>query len=838
MLMKRLFTRLMAAMLCLAASLTASAQFSATIEMYPSSGWDSDTHDFSLSEVATALGTDVATLVSTLDAWFVNDNPDVFYFQTENFVPTQLSDYAADNRGFWMTLDGTVVAYGQKEEGTETEMQAMYNYFAWDDEAGTFTVALGQMAGKLAAGDEGHVKLVVAFGEKKATFDMTLKIIEKPSYDVPEPTTTLADLQIVGTETVKVHQYARSTYDADGIKVALPQAATLLGTSNTVLAGALEKIFYTTEKELEDGANLGMAKPVLTNKSTANAIGFWFQCLKDPNGDNVDLPEVAAAPFSGSHFYMEAITFADDTLGFNIGQMPGTLAAGDSLVAHTYLIYGSKAFQLDVNLLIDEREALPFEEMTEVGYDSLFYEQYPTTDYSTTAVNVDLEAIANLLGTDSKDLLFWALDGNGNVTDGYTTGGEGGFWLTADGTVTNWGSGSVFYVNPKTAGDYSQFSVGQYPNTMKAGDSATAKLFLVGNNSTYYTLYVVLNVVEKPAPVVEFTSVAERAVDVQVVPSSGDYPIPDMDYVINMDEVEQLTGSKNVTLFAREAPADGGEWTSGYSDSYSCDPKPGFWMSADGYASTWGSSPWGFSYQASEPNFTFFQMPGMSGNEVGATFTAPVYLVNMENGKMITYNITIRFVEKVEFTHVEEVGQETIVVPVSLQKNGSIETYVDVSKAIEALDVVDAQELLNAQMRVSMADGTFSDGIQMAQGEAPITKAGAFDATDGYDDTSILLVMDLGGDKTLIFIPENYNGDIEAGEIISTKLAFDVAKEDDKVLRYSFLVIFTDPETATGINAVQTAKSANVVYNLAGQRVSGKLQRGVYVKDGKKVILK
>ena len=141
-------------------------------------------------------------------------------------------------------------------------------------------------------------------------------------------------------------------------------------------------------------------------------------------------------------------------------------------------------------------------------------------------------------------------------------------------------------------------------------------------------------------------------------------------------------------------------------------------------------------------------------------------------------------------------------------------------------------------MRVSMTDGTFSDGIQMAQGEAPITKAGAFDATDGYDDTSILLVMDLGGDKTLIFIPENYNGDIEAGEIISTKLAFDVAKEDDKVLRYSFLVIFTDPETATGINAVQTAKSANVVYNLAGQRVSGKLQRGVYVKDGKKVILK
>lgn len=835
MLMKRLFTRLMAAMLCLASSLTASAQFSATIEMYPSSGWDSDTHDFSLSEVATALGTDVATLVSTLDAWFVNDNPDVFYFQTENFVPTQLSDYTADNRGFWMTLDGTVVAYGQKEEGTETEMQAMYNYFAWDDEAGTFTVALGQMAGKLAAGDEGHVKLVVAFGEKKATFDMTLRIIEKPSYDVPEPTTTLADLNIVGKETVKVHQYARTAYDGDAISVALPNVASKIGTTNEVLAGAMEKIFYTTEKELEDENNLGMAKPVLTNVSTANAIGFWFQCLKDPNGDNVDLPEVAAAPWSGSHFYIETVAFANDTLSFNIGQMPSTLAAGDSLVAHTYLIYGSKAFQLDINLLIDEREALPFDEMTEAGSDSIFVEQYPTTDYSTTSANLDLESIANILNIESSSLNLWATGTNG-VTD-ESTATKGGYWINKDGIVCGWGSSAAFFVEPDQAGDLSKLNFGQYPNSLHAGDSVKADLYIIGSQS-YYTLHVLLTVVAKPAPVVEFTSVAERAVDVQVVPSSGVYPIPDMDYVINMDEVEQLTGSKNVTLFAREAPADGGEWTSGYSDSYSCDPKPGFWMSADGYASTWGSSPWGFSYQASEPNFTFFQMPGMSGNEVGATFTAPVYLVNMENGKMITYNITIRFVEKVEFTHVEEVGQETIVVPVSLQKNGSIETYVDVSKAIEALDVVDAQELLNAQMRVSMTDGTFSDGIQMAQGEAPITKAGAFDATDGYDDTSILLVMDLGGDKTLIFIPENYNGDIEAGEIISTKLAFDVAKEDDKVLRYSFLVIFTDPETATGINAVQTAKSANVVYNLAGQRVSGKLQRGVYVKDGKKVILK
>ena len=174
--MKKYLTHLLALVACFLCSMTANAQFSATIEDYPTNDWSWKGHDFSLAEVANALGTDAATLVAGLDAWMQEEAPTEFFFQTSDFVPTSLDDYAAADRGFWMTLDGVPSAWNDDV--------LIYNHFAWDAEAGTFTVGIGQRADALTAGAEGHASLVLAFNGKKATFDITFKVIEKPSPEI------------------------------------------------------------------------------------------------------------------------------------------------------------------------------------------------------------------------------------------------------------------------------------------------------------------------------------------------------------------------------------------------------------------------------------------------------------------------------------------------------------------------------------------------------------------------------------------------------------------------------------------------------------------------------
>ena len=52
-----------------------------------------------------------------------------------------------------------------------------------------------------------------------------------------------------------------------------------------------------------------------------------------------------------------------------------------------------------------------------------------------------------------------------------------------------------------------------------------------------------------------------------------------------------------------------------------------------------------------------------------------------------------------------------------------------------------------------------------------------------------------------------------------------------------FVVAFLPlDEYTNGVNAPQVVKTNSVNYDLNGRKVSGKPQRGLYIKDGKKVI--
>ena len=385
----------------------------------------------------------------------------------------------------------------------------------------------------------------------------------------------------------------------------------------------------------------------------------------------------------------------------SIGQYPEALKGGEVLKAKFVLAYNGKEATFDIVLKIKEQV---FSGMTEVGSQSIVLEQYPTTDYSSSSFSVDMNEISTLLNADVSEISLWAPTEDGNLSNGATAGNQG-FWYSKDGYRTTWGTNCGIYVENSTNGDFSSFNVGQYPLAYKGGETATATLYFVAGTK-YYTVNINMNILLKEdEPPLE--SVATRTVYVQIVPSENSYEV-EMEYTIDPSDFE-LIGTDSPTLYARMAPAEGSEWAGNYDDRYSCSPSPGFWMSTEGYRSTWGTegTNWAFSYLIDETTFKFFQMPGR--NQVGDEYQAYVYLMNEETGKMITYDMNVLFVEKVIHT------------PSNMQKTGELKydlqfeslmrydiSYVTVDEAY-LLNALGCNDLSEIQMMALDSDGILTD---------------------------------------------------------------------------------------------------------------------------------
>lgn len=816
----------MALACCLVASMTASAQFSATIEEYPE-GYSVKNVTFALADVAEVLGTDATTLGTALTAWVNGEQTETNYFFLANLEDEERFNYTQGGKGgYWMTKDAKPTDW-TGDVGDD----AWYNIFGVDEEV--ITLGIGQHPDAFVAGEEVSAQFILAFNEKQATFDITLKVVEKEDMGIPEAVTEISRLSIAGSRVVEIHQYARTGYDSDEIKVYIGDALEAIGANPAAVEQEIAQVLWSSAigEANEDGET--SISNELTNQSTAGAHGWWFvrvYAMSDKEIDGaypmIDKPESGAGAYANGSFYAEQFKFdaETDSLTCYVGQMPGKLEGGDEMYADLYLVWGEKAYKLTYKLIIDEREALPFDEMEEVGSLEFTVEQYPTTNYSTTAITLDLDAIAAAVDTEASALLLWAATEDG-ATDA-SSANNGGYWFNMDGYKGGYDSSASIFVEPAKANDFSTLNVGQYPGSLNIGDEITVKLYLIGNYK-YYTVIVTMKVIEKPAPPVEFTVVAEREVEIQVVPSSNVYLIP-MTFTIDTSEFESLIGTDSPTLLARQAPAEGEEsWTGAFSDAYSCDPNPGFWMSSTGYASTWGSSPWGVTY--ADDLFTFYQMPNM--NKVGDEFQAYLYLANMTTGAMVAYNVTVKFVSEVIDTSAKVVGQEDIYLPVD-----GTEVVLDLSKAMEALGVDDVSVLTsmtNQYYEAMLSNGTFSN--PMALDDIYFKADGGMAQTEDETNNALLILgfLESNEDNCIAYTVELW-GTFAEDQQLKTKVAFNVEGN-----RYIFNITFVSASVYTGVNTVKAATAADApVFDLAGRRVSKAAQRGIYIQNGKKVAVK
>lgn len=116
-------------------------------------------------------------------------------------------------------------------------------------------------------------------------------------------------------------------------------------------------------------------------------------------------------------------------------------------------------------------------------------DQVPRTDYVPESASFSISEVAEALGTDQATLLAaldsWIAEGSTDANmffyaapsapdtwaDGYTTGGEKGFWLNEDAEITAYGDGSAYYCNPGWDAEAGTFiiNIGMMPDALKYG---------------------------------------------------------------------------------------------------------------------------------------------------------------------------------------------------------------------------------------------------------------------------------------------------------------------------------------------------------------------------------
>lgn len=802
---------LLIAVVCLFAGVQAKAQFSAEATQYPTTDYSAAAYEFKLSDVAATLGTDAATLTEAITAYIGAEAPDpiLFYAVVDGADQPWAAATEADAHGFWMNADGVPVGWGD-----DARFYASPNI---EDAANDiFAFYCGQMPEKMQAGDVAKAMLKLKFNGKEATFALTLNVIAKPDFNVPEPMLLEKQLTIVGEQEKVVEQFPRGGYDSDPVQVNIGEALQLLGIDNKAgMAENVGKVIYTTwynSGDVEEGG--GLKKDSLTNAPTAGGHGFWYRPVMNAAGEYDG--EVAAAGWGDVDcFFLENFNYnaENDSLSAYLGQYPGVCKENETYFAYVYIIYGEKGYRIKYTLKLEEKEAgSGMDSYTKVGEGAATVEQSPTDDYSTSPVNIDVEAIAAALGCEVSALGVYVLDDKDNF--GGSTANNGGWWLNEAGTVVAWGAGSVFFIEPPTANDWSVVNVGQYPNALNVGDEVSGTLNFV-NGTNYYPFTITLKIVNAQTQEQNFESVATRTFVLQSLLDNSYTP---MDLVtIATEDIEAAIGTPTPVFYGLAPDSLAAQTGEIYSKKWSCDPKPGFWLAKDGRVSKWGGdSPVGICW-VDNSILRFFQYP--NANSVGDTFTTQIFLVNEENNKMMTLNVSLSFVESLEQKDV--VGSENLVLPVTVDGK---DIEIDLAKAAEALEVT-VNDLLNSNNYYlrGMKNGVYGDPQNTDNGLA-FANDGSY---DGYG--SIYFTIEKDGDKVVIKIGSN--DEVAADYSADGQFCFEVNNK-----QYVYYVKFVSEAIFNGITDVQrSTSSAQRYYDLQGREVKT-LKRGLYILNGKKVI--
>ncbi len=807
----------------------AQKTFTGSVESYSTNKYEALPITFSLTEVATELGTDTATLISALEEQVANYadyavtgvTPMVYDVANDTTKSTYYTQGGVG--GFWMDANSIPMTWGTG--------CAWYNILSWDAATDAFTFAVGQYPDANKPGDKLSTTFVLEYNEKSVNFDITLNVTEKPAVDV---TPVLSKLTIVGEAEITIEQYVRSNYNADAKTVVLTDAASKLGLDPAKLSSDLSDYLYCGDYDTSNE----IVRDTLTNTSTATAIGWWLtDTFDDATGESTG--ECASTAYSSTcKFFIQNFAYSNDTLSFELGQYPSTLTAGTKYYTYVYLISGTNAFRVKVNFNVLKKEAasVTFDEMTKVGSQEIAYIRNISLGYSTEQIDLDIDSITALFGegVSSSDLSFQSLTADGTLSDSYTTSATG-FWMDMESHPIDWNTAtntkSYFVDYYYNSGD-SYVLIGNMPSVFEGGETTTGSLYLV-NGDKYYEFAMKIQMGEEAAPsdytVATCQTVATYDYEYQIVPTTTssyqNYEEMDTTIFLDMANIENLLGTSS-PVFYGETYAD----TTGniFSNKYSCTPEPGFWMNADStqehrsVVATWANTnTYGICF--TDSLLQFFQYPGSSNAKVDNYYTDKFYLVNLQDGKKVQLNVTVKYVA--ELAKHATAGQEFLAGKSQGEDGYASITTVDLTAMYTAFGCT-AEEFTEAGSWLAPnQSGTYTD-------ENYDALEGFFFDADGKtvaDGTEIMHVGINEDGQLCTYVIDNANLYNEY------KVKFAALYNDQM---YYFTVTVNQDGIPTGIDAVETgAEDSGAIYDLAGHKIS-KPAKGIYIQNGKKYLAK
>ncbi len=675
-------------------------------------------------------------------------------------------------------------------------------------------------------------------GDKVAIVEVDLNFVEAEEVEATA-VYAIEDIKVVNADNIPVcstERYVGQGYAATTCTIDIEGAAAALGLTEDELADLVVYDGYASGL-----ANIGENVYVAFNDELGIAVdslewlyetdGWLLRSSEDWDGMAGDLTdECRAGDFGAAEYYIQETLYDPETheLSFYVGQYDTalqnevaaeTLKVGDTIYTYIYLMNAAagatEAYVIKHNfVLIDMPSGGAPSEMNEVGSENFSVTLYHTTGYETQYIYPDTETAASLLGCNENEISLLALAGADKFSVN-STANNGGWWFDETGYVGNWGS-APNYVEPYETGDYSVLVVGTWGSVSEIGEYEIPLYMVYGEN--YYKLNITVNIIAKPE--VDLGSCENvLTTTIAITQEQDDTYAWSEGAGIALTQLQNLIGTTSPDLYGKDADGN-------YSDDYSCDPTPGFWMTADGYTSTWGSAPWGMSIaveaSSDELIFNCIQMPGLT--EDGDVYTGTFYLANLETEKLITVILVYTIGEVVSY---ESAGSMDIVLPLP-------------TEADEEADYAfrDALEEICEDLEVDV--DYFADLVTI-RGTVGYTTASSVSAGVYYDVNGYAVEPSEGqfffcfdGSNLLIGAIEN----LDIDNPISTQA---VLQCEDTGLSYTLNITFVSEDDYDDYVPVKSvladeAKSG-AIYDLSGRQVS-KAVKGVYIQDGKKVLVK
>ena len=824
--MKRFYTSIMALAIAFF-GLVANAQYKVEINSAPHDNWVSGGQNFDPTELATALGTDTASLHKAIVAENI-----VYRLDGEEKSNT----YTGNHNEWWMALDGTPQGYG--DEGTSWFVGLSYDEAALDEtlENDVISVYVGQMPkvfSKIYEPSTLKCTILLIVGDKKVSFDVTQNVEAGVPSSLTEPVKELSKLTIVKDYTLELNfilgkSYEGKTYTTtlDGIYDALEvgQADLDANVNAHILAQIVntEPVGDTEVYSLSDNLEI-------PNVAAADA---WFgRYLNYDEANDVETPLTISCPKSwsaGCTFYTQNITLANGEFSIVSGQYPGTMTEGDTDYTYLYITVGDKAARVKVQAIVKQLEAT---ETETVGQKTISVKSPVDDNYATKSFTLDMEEIATALGCKTSDITeFYAYNQAGILDDTHTQSDQAnkGYFLSEDGKIVSWGSDAACYIGHSVSESVisGTFVIGQMAgHYTNIAEPSTITLPIV---FWYETKIYVVNVEYTVEPVtvsedIKYELVAREPIYKEMTLSSEwMYPTKT---TLDLDYIEGKIGTKDFKLYTdkAQAGAEGEPATLVWSDAYSCDPKPGFWYGDATYTNEegqvvvenagWGSNSFGVSYSNGE--LIWFQYPGQ--RSVGDSYLANLYLVNTENGKYLQYLLNVSFVEQ-ETPESEDLGTigDTIVVKPAELVEG-VYTYT-----------FDSQEIADT---LGVEIENMTESISVYAFKTPLTRQALSLEESYFGDAEGYTLSEDKADEAVfgayVYANENDGLSIDADVM---DLTFEAKNEDKAVLRVAFeangkrityvIVLVSEDSPVVGISSAKAPQGrTSAIFNMGGAAV-------------------